>query len=85
MRKYPPIPLLNRECTKDYRIPGTDKIIEKGTMVVVSALGMHRDPDLFENPDIFDPERFSSEKKDHIPDSSYMPFGLGPRNCIGNI
>lgn len=45
---------------------------------------MHRDPKFYPNPDKFDPERFSDENKDSIDQFAYLPFGLGPRQCIGN-
>ncbi|XP_055604436.1 probable cytochrome P450 6d4 [Uranotaenia lowii] len=82
MRKYPSPPFLNRECTKDYRIPGTNTIIKKGTIVIISTLGLQRDEQFYPNPEEFIPERF-----DHFEDSNskvpYYPFGDGPRICIG--
>ncbi|XP_019531005.3 probable cytochrome P450 6d5 [Aedes albopictus] len=83
LRKYPPVPFLNRECTKAYRIPETNVIIDKGTAVVVSLLGMHRDPQYFPQPDEFKPERFSSEEQLNGSNRAYFPFGGGPRVCIG--
>lgn len=84
LRKYPILPMLNRECTKDYQIPGTKFTIEKGTAVIVSVMGMHRDEDFFPNADSFDPDRFSDERHDYD-ENVYMPFGVGPRNCLGEI
>lgn len=84
-RKYAGLPILNRECTKDYQIPGTDTVIDKGTAIVISIHGIQRDPKYFPNPDLFDPDRFSSERKvdDNFRDECYIPFGDGPRSCIG--
>lgn len=73
--------MLNRVCVKDYQIPGTDVVIDKDTLVIISTLGLHRDPDHFEDPLKYDPERFSSERT--ILPYTYFPFGEGPRNCIG--
>ncbi|XP_063913667.1 cytochrome P450 6a2-like [Zophobas morio] len=81
LRKYPPAAMLNRICVKDYQIPGTDIVIEEGTPVIVPLLGLQRDPDYYPNPLKFDPERFSSDNK--ITPYTYLPFGGGPRNCIG--
>lgn len=83
LRKYPPISSLNRECTRDYRIPGTKVTIEKGTLVVTSVLGFHRDPDFYADPEEFRPERFSDEEKAQRNRFTYLPFGEGPRICIG--
>ncbi|XP_075215408.1 uncharacterized protein LOC142321296 [Lycorma delicatula] len=82
LRKYPPVPTLQRQCLKDYTLPD-GKIIKKGTLFVISVIGMHRDPKLFPNPEEFDPERFSKENIHKIQPYSYVPFGEGPRICIG--
>lgn len=83
LRIYPAIPSLNRQCTKDYHIPDTDVVIEKGTKVLISILGLHHDPEYFPEPEKFDPDRFSDENKHNIRPFTYLPFGDGPRNCIG--
>lgn len=75
----------NRICTKDYRIPGTDVLIEKGTSVVIAPFSLQRDEKYYPNPNNFDPARFSSENKSGKTsvDMPYLPFGDGPRACIG--
>lgn len=83
LRKYPAIPSLNRQCTEDYRIPDTDVVLERGIKVLVSIMGLHHDPEYFPNPEKFIPERFSDENKEYIQPYTYLPFGDGPRNCIG--
>ncbi|XP_062550309.1 probable cytochrome P450 6d5 [Armigeres subalbatus] len=83
LRKHPPVSFLNRECTKSYRIPETDVIIDKGTAVVVSLLGMHRDPQYFPHPNEFKPERFANQELSNGSRKGYFPFGGGPRLCIG--
>ncbi|KAB0795913.1 hypothetical protein PPYR_09974 [Photinus pyralis] len=52
-------------------------------MVLISVLGLHRDPEYFKDPEKFDPERFSDENKLDITPFTYIPFGEGPRLCIG--
>jgi cytochrome P450 family 6 len=84
LRKYPPLTFLNRHCTKDYKIPDTNLVVEKGVQVVVPVLGLHKDPEYFPDPEKFDPERFSEETKSRRPNYVYLPFGEGPRICIGN-
>ncbi|KAF2902944.1 hypothetical protein ILUMI_03244 [Ignelater luminosus] len=83
LRKYPPVSNLNRVCKADYKIPDTDITIEKGTLVLIPVLGLQRDEDYFPDPERFDPERFSEENKRNISQFSYLPFGEGPRICIG--
>lgn len=85
LRKYPFGPFLNRHCDEDYLIEETGLIIEKGVSVVVPIWGLHHDPKYFPNPDKFDPERFNDENKQNIVPCSYLPFGEGPRNCIGPL
>lgn len=53
-----------------------------GTPVYIPIYGLHRDPKIFPNPEIFDPQRFSSENFSKIPKGAYLPFGSGPRQCI---
>ncbi|XP_047000065.1 cytochrome P450 6k1-like [Schistocerca americana] len=83
LRKYPPLPILNRECNKEYRIPDSELVLEKGTAVAISVLGLQHDPKYFPDPERFDPERFSEEEKAKRHPYVYLPFGEGPRICIG--
>nr|AFI45036.1 cytochrome P450 CYP6DG1 [Dendroctonus ponderosae] len=83
MRMYPPGLTLSRVCTKDYKLRDTDIVIEKGTSVVISTLVLGRDPEYFPDPQRFDPDRFSAEEKAKRHPYVHIPFGEGPRNCIG--
>ncbi|XP_018321432.1 probable cytochrome P450 6a23 [Agrilus planipennis] len=82
-RKYPALPVLTRVCCKNYKIPDTDIVIEKGTVVLVPVQGIHYDPEYYPEPEKFDPERFSEENKKNMISCTWLPFGDGPRNCIG--
>lgn len=82
VRKYPTLPLLNRICTKDYQVPNSDLKIEKGTPIIISLLGMLRDPEYFPEPMKFLPERYKEGNKRYNP-TAFIPFGDGPRACIG--
>jgi cytochrome P450 family 6 len=82
LRKYPIIPVLFRLNTKDYKIPGSDVIVEKGTPVFIPIIGMQRDPEIYENPMQFKPERFLNSSTGNAKISAgivYAPFGDGPR------
>ncbi|XP_020799743.1 probable cytochrome P450 6d4 isoform X4 [Drosophila serrata] len=81
LRKYPGLPILNRECTQDYTVPETNHVIPKGTPVVISLYGIHRDPEYFPDPEKYDPYRFSEESRNYD-STGFMPFGEGPRICI---
>ncbi|KAJ8949547.1 hypothetical protein NQ314_008176 [Rhamnusium bicolor] len=59
MRIFPPVPILQRVCQEDYKIPGEDVIIEKGTTIFMPIIGYQHDEEYFSNPEIFDPDRFS--------------------------
>ncbi|KAI7815460.1 cytochrome p450 [Rhyzopertha dominica] len=83
LRKYPPLAILNRDCTRDCFIEEAGVTVEKGLKVIIPVLGLHHDPDYFPDPEKFDPDRFSDENKGNIPAYAYLPFGDGPRNCIG--
>ncbi|XP_049831039.1 cytochrome P450 6k1-like [Schistocerca gregaria] len=83
LRKYPIVPILNRECGVDYKFAGSNMVIPKGTPVMISVFGLHRDPEHYPDPERFDPERFTEEAKAKRHPYVYIPFGEGPRNCIG--
>lgn len=51
--------------------------------IIIPTLGLHHDSNYFPNPEVFDPERFSDERRSTIQPGSYLPFGDGPRICIG--
>lgn len=84
LRKYPGLPILNRECTKAYPVPGSKFTIEKGTAIVISLLGLHRDGQYFPDPEKYNPDRFTDEHR-AFDEDMFMPFGSGPRNCVGEF
>lgn len=75
--------ILNRICTEEIQLETTDIRIPKGTSVMIPVYGLHRDPDIYPDPDKFDPERFSEENIKTRHPYAYLPFGEGPRICIG--
>ena len=82
LRMYPPVPRTNRECKHMCAV--TDElIIEKGVDVSFPIFLLHRNPEYWPNPDKFDPERFNPNNKHSYPMFAFLPFGEGPRNCIG--
>jgi len=89
LRKYPILSFLDRTCSSEYKLPslsGNGTItLPAGTGVFIPVLALHYDPAYFPEPEKFDPERFTEKNKGSYPKYSYIPFGEGPRMCIGNI
>lgn len=85
LRKYPIVPIHFRTAMRDYKVADSDLTIPKGATVFIPSLGFHRDPEIYENPMEFKPERFlNSSNGGGISEGIfYTPFGDGPRNCIG--
>jgi cytochrome P450 len=82
MRLYPPAAGVAREPIEDVEIGGY--VVPKGSLVTANIFALHRDPRFFPDPERFDPERFARGWEDRIPRGAYIPFGGGPRVCIGN-
>ncbi|XP_024883867.1 cytochrome P450 6A1-like [Temnothorax curvispinosus] len=83
LRKYPPGPMLMRKSMSSYTFDGTKVSIPKDQKVWIPVYAIHRDPDIYPKPDVFDPERFNEETVRNRHPMAYLPFGDGPRNCIG--
>uniref|UniRef100_A0A0N4ZZF4 Cytochrome P450 n=1 Tax=Parastrongyloides trichosuri TaxID=131310 RepID=A0A0N4ZZF4_PARTI len=81
LRMYPPAGRINRVCVNKTTVNGI--VFEPGTNVSVSIFNLHYDENVYLEPDVFNPERFSSEQKTLRDPLHYLPFGYGPRNCIG--
>ncbi|AFY45902.1 cytochrome P450 [Nostoc sp. PCC 7107] len=81
MRLYPPVSLMGREAAVDTQIG--DYEIPQGTSIMISQWVMHRHPKYFENSEVFQPERWTEELEKQLPKGVYIPFGDGPRICIG--
>jgi cytochrome P450 family 6 len=85
LRMYPAAAtIMNRKCTRDYTIPGTNLTIKKGQEVEVPVMGIHMDARYYPDPEKFDPERFSKEAKAARHPMAFLSFGQGPRMCIGS-
>ncbi|KAJ8922670.1 hypothetical protein NQ315_007702 [Exocentrus adspersus] len=89
MRMHPPVGHLSKMCTETYTLTSTGNeyknmsvTLDKGTPVIIPILGLHMDPKLFPSPEKYMPERFldKSEAAKYV----FMPFGNGPRMCLGN-
>ncbi|CAG9801671.1 unnamed protein product [Chironomus riparius] len=85
LRLYPIVPALIRESTNDYKFSTSNLKIEKKVPIMIPVMGLQRDPCIYDNPMEFRPERFldSAHGNGKVQGLFYMPFGDGPRNCIG--
>jgi cytochrome P450 len=82
LRIYPPAYALTRVALHDMEIDGYP--LHKLDTVLIAPYVLHRRPDYFPDPERFDPERFTAENEKKLPRYAYMPFGAGPRICIGS-
>ena len=76
-------PFVFRTCTKDYKMPESDFVVPKGTPISIPIYGFHMDPKFYPEPEKFDPDRYSAENKSNLVAGTFMPFGQGPRMCLG--
>jgi cytochrome P450 len=81
LRLYPPFWMIDREAVADDRVG--DTVIPAGSMVIVYVYGAHHAPRYWPDPETFDPERFTKENSAAQPPFTHLPFGGGPRGCIG--
>ncbi len=82
MRLYPPAWIISREAVQDLWLKGHR--VKQGTIIFISPYALHRNPQWFEKPTQFIPERFDEGAEERIPKYAYIPFSAGPRICIGN-
>ncbi|MCU0626461.1 MAG: cytochrome P450 [Gemmatimonadaceae bacterium] len=81
MRLYPPITFIPRVAARDTEIGG--RAVRRGTMVMIAPWTIHRHERIWANPDRFDPDRWAPEREQQVPPGAYIPFGIGPRICVG--
>ncbi|XP_070493752.1 probable cytochrome P450 6a20 [Chironomus tepperi] len=82
-RKHPVIDNQLRRSTRDYKIPNTNLVIPAGTQIIIPVIGLNYDTKYYDNPDEFDPERFTEENVKKRHPFAFIPFSEGPRICIG--
>ena len=82
MRLYPPSYTLLRQALRDVEIG--NYLVPKGYFTLIPVYMLHRNPDAFPDPEQFNPDRFTPEREKDLPRGAYIPFGGGPRICMGN-
>ncbi|XP_037956947.1 probable cytochrome P450 6a23 [Teleopsis dalmanni] len=83
IRMYSVVPGLVRKTAEDYIVSNTNYVIEKGTTVIIPLDAIHYDPDIYPNPEQFDPERFTKTEVENRHPMAWLGFGRGGRACIG--
>jgi cytochrome P450 len=81
LRLYPPITFIPRVALTNSVIGGVK--VKRGAMLMIAPWAVHRHKALWKDPDVFDPDRFLPEREAEIVPGSYIPFGAGPRVCVG--
>ena len=81
LRLYPPVPVMSRTAMTTSMLGGAE--VPAGSMVVIPIWCIHRHHRLWSDPDRFDPTRFAPEREAEFPRGQFMPFGAGPRICLG--
>lgn len=82
LRLYPPAWLITRKAVSEDTLDGQN--IPAGALIVISPYVIHRHPQFWEQPEAFCPQRFAEGREKNVPRYAYIPFGGGPRLCIGN-
>ncbi|XP_074592910.1 cytochrome P450 4V2-like [Brevipalpus obovatus] len=81
LRIHPPVCIVGREISEDTQLDGY--LIPKGTQTLAAIYSIHHDERIYPDPEKFDPSRFEPDNSDKIPSGAFLPFGDGPRRCIG--
>jgi cytochrome P450 family 4 len=83
LRMYPPVPLIARKINQDLKLVSQNYTIPSSATVLIGTVKLHRRPDIYHNPDKFDPDNFLPEKAASRHYYSFIPFSAGPRSCVG--
>ncbi|XP_015111116.1 cytochrome P450 4g15 [Diachasma alloeum] len=83
LRMYPPVPIIARQIQTDLKLASGDYTVPAGCTVVVGTFKMHRQPHIYPNPDVFNPDNFLPEKTANRHYYAFVPFSAGPRSCVG--
>ncbi|XP_067138067.1 cytochrome P450 4C1-like [Centruroides vittatus] len=81
MRIYPTIPFIARKNPSEMKIG--NYVLPAHSTLLISIYGIHHNPSVYENPEVFDPDRFLPENYKNLHPYAFLPFSAGPRNCLG--
>lgn len=83
LRMYPPVPIIARTLKQDLKLASGDYTLPAGCTVAIATVRLHRKPEIYPNPDTFDPDNFLPERAANRHYYSFIPFSAGPRSCVG--
>ncbi|XP_067121121.1 cytochrome P450 4C1-like [Centruroides vittatus] len=81
IRIYPPLPVIARK--NPYELKIDDYVLPPKSTFVICIHGIYHNPSVYENPEVFDPDRFLPENFKNLHPYAFLPFSAGPRNCLG--
>ncbi|KAJ8974790.1 hypothetical protein NQ317_017440 [Molorchus minor] len=84
LRMYPPVPVIARQLSQDVKLVSGDYTLPTGATIVIGTFKIHRLPDIYPNPNKFDPDNFLPERTANRHYYAFIPFSAGPRSCVGN-
>ncbi|XP_036158443.1 cytochrome P450 4F6-like isoform X1 [Myotis myotis] len=82
LRLHPPVTVISRCCTQDVLLPD-GRVIPKGNICIISIFGVHHNPSVWPDPEVYNPFRFDPDTPQKRSPLAFIPFSVGPRNCIG--
>lgn len=85
-RHYTSGGVMGKVCTEEFELKGSDGLccrVKPGTKILISVFGLHRDPKHWPDANVYDPDRFAANRKAKIENFTFLPFGEGPRICVG--
>nr|XP_012313175.1 docosahexaenoic acid omega-hydroxylase CYP4F3-like isoform X3 [Aotus nancymaae] len=82
LRLHPPVPMISRRCIQDVVLPD-GRVLPKGNVCCISITGVHHNPSVWPDPEVYDPFRFNPENPQKRSPLAFIPFSAGNRNCIG--
>ncbi|XP_018378336.1 PREDICTED: probable cytochrome P450 6a14 [Trachymyrmex cornetzi] len=86
LRLLPAGGVMKKRCTEEFELKGSDGVVcrvQPGMEILIPLQALHTDPQYWENTEKYDPERFNSDRKHNIEKFTFLPFGEGPRICVG--
>lgn len=83
LRMYPPVPVIAREVQENVKLVSKPYTVPAGATVVIGQFKIHRRKDIYENPDVFNPDNFLPSVTQNRNYYGFIPFSAGPRSCVG--